>query len=209
MGLFDIFKKKKVSDTKEKNEIVKRNLAGVSDISFGAFGVFPKEKIDVDYIFSELEYQNVEKEEQERIALRIFNEWKSIIESNSQYIVNYFMSRPFDTFGMNECWDKWWIVEKNKDEEEIERLRSEIERQILDELNLYLDKQNILDIKNLYKKYLPYFDYDKFLNGIKIEYLHLLVDSFSVQLSDVEMDFFCAAYESFDKDLNGRDWHNY
>ena len=149
------------------------------------------------------------EEEQANVALKIFNDWKSIIESHSQYIINYFLSMAIINFGLLESWDEWWCLDKDLGEEELSKLREEKEKQFLSEVDLYLDKEGSNDIRNLYKKYLPYFDYDKFLSTIELEYLTIDVDRVSIQLSDNKMEFFCAAYINFDKDLNGYDWHNF
>lgn len=204
MGIFDLFKKKKVNKDKEVS-------IEVEYITLGQFGKFAKNKIEKNDIMKRLEYQKVEKELRVQKEVEIVKFWEKLIEENSQYIVNYFMSVPLREHAIEEWWIDWCFseAEKNLGEEKLEQLRSEKEKQLLSELDMYVDKQNVRDIRDLYKKYLPYFDYDKFMDSIKIEYINFDVDYCSIQLSDKNMEFFCAAYESFDRDLNGTDWHNF
>ena len=121
------------------------------------------------------------------------------------------MSIPLRYHAIEEWWDDWCFSEKEKSlgKLQIEQLRNERAKQLLSEIDLYLDKQFIRDIKDLYKKYLPYFDYESFMKSVKIEYMVFDENYFSIQLSDKKMEFFCSAYESFDKELIGTDWHNF
>ena len=187
MGFFDIFKKKEKVEEQKVQSVIEF-------VTIGDFGKFAKNKIETN---------NIAKEKV------LF--WENLIQSNSQYIVNYFMSMPLRHHAIEEWWDNWCFSEKEKSlgKLQIAQLRDEREKQLLSEIDLYLDKQNPIDIKELYKKYLPYFDYDGFMKSVKIEYMSFDDNYFSIQLSDRKMEFFCSAYESFDKDLKGTDWHNF
>jgi len=206
MGLFKIFKKRN-----KDIDIFKGLKKNISKISFGKLGKFSIEKINIDDIFNELKYKNIEKEKQYTIASKILNDWKNLIETHNQYIINYFMSIPFITNGFDENWDELCFLEKQKNlgEKELENLRKEYEENLQNEIEMYLNKQSTKDIRELYEKYFPLFDYDKFLNSIELEYLNFGINNFSIQLSDKENILFCAAYESFDKNLQGLDWHNF
>lgn len=187
MGFFDVFKKKKKVDEQKVQ-------SDIEFITIGDFGKFAKNKIETN---------NIAKEKV------LF--WEYLIQSNGQYIVNYFMSMPLRYHAIEEWWDDWCFSEKEKSlgKVHIAQLRNEREKQLLSEIDIYLNKQNPTDIKDLYKKYLPYFNYDGFIKSVKIEYMSFDDNYFSIQLSDKKMEFFCSAYESFNKDLNGTDWHNF
>lgn len=216
MCLFNIFKKNNKKNTtnvtnNNTNICVTENEESADFITFGQFGKFPKNKIDTSGIFEELDFQKVDKAEQVKKAAEIINFWENLIETNSQYLVNYFMSRPILTFDIEQWWDDWCFTneEKKLDEDKLEQLRRQRGAQLLSEIDLYLDKENLRDIRDLYEKYLPYFDYERFINSINIEYIYFDVEYFNIQLSDRKMDFFSSAYERFDKNLQGCDWHNF
>ena len=199
MGLFDIFKKKKKLEDK------------IDYITIGQFGRFPKNKIETKNIVSDLKFKNINNIEFSKGTEDVVNYWINLIKKNSQYIVNYFMSMPLRHHAFEEWWDDWCFSEEEKslDNDKLEKIREERKYQLMSEIDLYLDKQNTKDIRELYQKYLPYFDYDQFVSSIELEYINLTNEYLDIQLSDKKMEFFCAAYESFDKDLNGTDWHNF
>ena len=121
------------------------------------------------------------------------------------------MSYPLIGIELDECWDDWCFSEEQKklSEEELNVLREQKEKQIQTEIKKYLDKNNPKDIAELYKKFLPYLNYNDFIKTIKLEYLNLDVDKFTIQLSDENQDLLCAAYLVFDRNLKDYDWHNF
>ncbi len=182
----------------------------ITSISLGYFGEFNASKIGIKYLQEDC-VKSENKAENEQLLSTKFAELKTLIESHSQFIINYFMSMPLDLGEFDEMWDEWLFDEKQKglSEEELNKLRKDLGKKVLAEMPTYLEKETEKDIAELYKKYLPYFDYNKFVKTIELEYLNLEIDGFSVQLSDKNMELFCAAYESFDLNLNGYDWHNF
>lgn len=181
----------------------------VEDISLGYFGVFKKEKVKIKDLQEDCK-KSENPEDNQKLLQQSFLELKNLIEDNSQYIINYYMSRPFD-IGLDEEWDNWIFTKEQKKlpQEELAKLRDKIQIEIMEELNNYLDKGTTKDIKVLYGKYLPNFDYEQFVQTIELEYLTMSADGFTMQLSDKNMQFFCSAYDNFDKDLNDFDWHNF
>ena len=188
---------------KEQIRLEKEIKSHISDVDLGCFGKFSKEKIDISWLLC--------VEDNKDKVVEKFTNWKNIIENNSQYIINYFMTRPLMYFDFDETWDDWWLTDDQKmmEEEDLILLRENKQKKIQKELDKYLQKETILDIKEIYKKYLPKFDYNTFINSIKLEYLTIGEDDISLQLSDKEWIFFCAAYINFDKDLKDFDWHNF
>ena len=195
----------------QTNVVVDKVKKQMSDISLGTFGRFFKDNIDIENLVRGLNYKKVSIEQQPRIAIKIIESWKNLIESNSQYIINIFMSYPLIGIELDECWDDWCFSEEQKklSEEELNVLREQKEKQIQTEIKKYLDKNNPKDIAELYKKFLPYLNYNDFIKTIKLEYLNLDVDKFTIQLSDENQDLLCAAYLVFDRNLKDYDWHNF
>lgn len=204
----------KLKQRKEVKSIVstQKDLpnVNVTSISLGYLGNFDTKNIEVDYLLEDCA-KSENKAENEKLANEKFVEIKNLIENHSQYIINYFMSMPFAGNGIDENWDDAIFTKEQKSlgEEKLQLLRGDVEKKINDEIKPYLKKDTTLDIAELYKKYLPYFDYDAFIKTIELEYLHIESNGFSIQLSDKNMDLFCAAYESFDMELKGWDWHNF
>lgn len=206
-----------VAKLKQKSELKSTKIENsdlqqvkITTISLGYLGEFDTAKINTKYLQQNCE-KSKNKAENEQLFNVKFAELKTLIESHSQYIINHFMSMLLYLGEFDQMWDKWLFDEKQKglSEEELDKLRKEVGKKVLAEIPSYLEKETKKDIAELYKKYLPYFDYNKFVKTIELEYLNLEIDGFSVQLSDKNMELFCGAYESFDLNLNGYDWHNF
>ena len=206
MGFFDIFKRKtkKTEIKKETSQIL------TTEISLGILGKFKPSQIDTALIIEDLNYKKIEPSLQSQQAKSIAKNWKELIENNSQYIINYFLSHDIISYGLDENFDNWIFGENNDfSEAEKDKLREQYQTEINKQINVYLNKENPKDIKELYQKYFTHLNYDNFISTIKLEYLHMDSDSFSIQLSDKNFILFCSAYESFDNELNGLDWHNF
>ena len=206
MGFFDIFKRKN-----KKTEIkTKTSQTFINEINLGILGKFKSNQIDTALIIEDLNHKKIEPNLQSQQAKSIVKNWKELIENNSQYIINYFLSHDIINFGLDENFDNWIFGEDTDlDETEKDKLREQYQTEINEQINTYLNKENPKDIKELYQKYFKHLDYDKFISTIKLEYLHMDSDSFSIQLSDKNFILFCSAYESFDNELDGLDWHNF
>ena len=215
----------------QTNVVVDKVKKQMSDISLGTFGRFFKDNIDIENLVRGLNYKKVSIEQQPRIIIKVcvlvikisilmlFNADILLIFVRQdilfiipyQYIINIFMSYPLIGIELDECWDDWCFSEEQKklSEEELNVLREQKEKQIQTEIKKYLDKNNPKDIAELYKKFLPYLNYNDFIKTIKLEYLNLDVDKFTIQLSDENQDLLCAAYLVFDRNLKDYDWHNF
>lgn len=204
-------KNKNVIDQEHINTLVEKLKEQLTDIDFGEFGKFLKNDISIEDLIGELNWNGMDKSQQAQTAIKTIQKWKNLIESNSKYLTNLLMSYPLMGIELDEYWDDWCFSEEQKKlkEEELEVLRREREQQIQSELEKYSDKENPKDIVELYKKYLPYFNYNDFIKSIKLEFMCLGLDHFSIQFSDKNMDLFCAAYLSFDENLDDYDWHNF
>lgn len=198
-------------DEKHIKTLVAKLKKQMNEISLGVFGNFNKNNIGIEDLVIELNHRGVDKEEQFKIATQVIEKWKNLIESNSQYIVNLFMTYPITGIELDEYWDNWCFSEEEKklNEEKLNILREQKEKQIQSELAKYSDKENPKDIAELYRKHFPYFNYNDFIKSITLEYLHLDLDEFSIQLSDKNMDLLCVAYLVFNHDLKDYDWHNF
>ena len=110
----------------------------------------------------------------------------------------------------NQFWDNYLTNEDYSDDECAEIFSEIATKEFEQSLTKYLDIDTELDIGDVIKENFKFFDYDKFLSSIKIEYLYLTIDNeMSIQLSDKHQSAFVGAYEIFDEDLNGKDWHNF
>ena len=73
---------------KEFNNSVKQE---VKDIDLKPFNVVSKKDVHLDFMHDEYDFSTTQ-EEQKEYAINKYNEWKGVIENNSQYIVNCLVS---------------------------------------------------------------------------------------------------------------------
>ena len=209
-------KKKEILRKEEevnKNKILENKIKEqIQDFDFGVLGKIKKEIIDIDNIITEAKKQNNNISEQVKFAINKINEWKDIIEKHHQYIINYFMSMVLietaDTD--NPFWD-YYITDKNiyNNEKCLQIFREKYTEEFEKELNKYEVKENPKNIDEIFKNHFSFFDYDEYIKDVHIRYLTLNINTFSIQINDLYSTCLCEAYEEFDKDLNGLDWHNF
>lgn len=205
-------KKQLIEDEKAKiNEFANKIRENIDDIDFGVLGKISKNKIDIDDIIEKTTELDVDMSQKVNFAVNIIKEWKYIIEKYSQYIINYFMGFVLieTNDSDNPFWEHYLTDENEYDNEKcLEIFRKVYTKEFEKETDKYYTKENTLDIKNLFKKHFPFFDYDKFMQNVRVT-IALYKDWFIVDMNDKYQSCLCGAYEQFDKDLNGHDWHNF
>lgn len=140
-----------------------------------------------------------------------FNKWKNIIEGNSQHIINCFLSNILTNVYQNrdtKYWDRYTNIHDKDD-----KRRDMLVHNLKKEIPIYRDIKNKKNIKDLFIKYLPKFNYQQLLNSIELECLTLEENGFGLQLSDnlgPIGEFFCSACLYFSGNtLTPEDWHNF
>lgn len=183
-------------------------------VKLGNLGVFSTEKdsLGFGYLLARALERHDEVDAQISFVLETVEVWRKQIESHSQYIINYFMFNAIENTHDTDTgfWLDWNIDEKKYPNEKcLEIFHQKYDNIIKNEISEYLAKDTTKDIKELFQKHFPFFAYDEFTAGIMLENLSYDLDTFSIQISDKTSSVFCGAYEQFNSDLEGIDWHNF
>lgn len=197
-----VFNKRKALEKTIKDKI--------SDVDFGSLGKISKENIDIDFLLDKVDFNSDYSTQIDSIIAKC-NDWKVIIEKNNQYIINYFMDMVLieTDYSNNPFWENYLTDEtKYNNEKCLEIFRKTYTKQFEKEIDKYCTKQDTKDIGQLFKKHFKFFDYDKFIQNIKV-ILFLDDDKFCIDMTDKYESCLCGAYEEFDENLKGYEWHNF
>ena len=193
-----------------------RVLEKFGNFDFGKLGIVGKnEELSIDFDIADLNEKlktNLTDEEAVQKTCEMLQCWQEKVLKYNNYFVNYFLYQLLMESSNNT--NPFWLgyeVDKKDDEEKYTDIFSEIVTDdFLKTLKPYLQVDTNLDMGEVFKQNFKFFDYDKFMHSIEIEYVCLTIDNeLTIQLSDQNNSAFCSAYERFDENLNGKDWHNF
>ncbi len=182
------------------------------------------ECLDKSYTYEELAscMEGVERngEEYARVLTDFYNRIEQKMIANQKLINNHILINVFEN--MCACGNCFWdnedtLTEKYKEAElsEDKVYTDEVSEAISELFDAYYDTPNDgsvnkPDVEKILRKKLPMFDFDELIATIEPEYCALDVSSVSFQSSDGwDQSIMCAAYDEFDENLVGRDWHNF
>ncbi len=208
--------KQKQEAQKSKTQILGTLLRPhLQDIKLGYFGTFPKDKIGFGYILEDAIEHSSDTAAQVNFVMEKVKVWELLVANHVQYIINYFMAKAIEnTYATDTGFWETYLKDGTElsNEKCLAIFHEKYDEIVKNELNAYLTKDTTKDMKELFQKHFPFFDYDNFIAGIKLEqfiYGTHGTECFAIQLSDKNFSVFCSASEEFDKDLEGREWHNF
>lgn len=222
MGFFNLFRKKK-----EKKSISEE--AGITDeeltqkirekfdiIDFGILGTISSDKFNVYFSLDDLNYElNCSFDEQQAVDYVIskLQWWQKTINEHKYFFANYFLHCMilFTAGTDSHFWEGYIIDENQYDDAKCSQIFDSIMTPEFEEsLEIYTNKDTKLYLGDLIKEEFAFFDFDKFMKGIKLEYITFaLRNELAIQLSDEKYSAFCGAYENFSENLEGLDYHNF
>lgn len=203
----DKIKKEKVQIS-ELEKIIRNKIKELPDLDFAEWGKFDKNKIEFDGIIDYVKTITDNFERQVELAFKLYNKRYMLVQNHVRYLINYFVSSGVGFFEDVPFWKNYNTNPKiYTDEKCFEILKKD--KLYGKDFNLYYEKDTTKNIVEYLNKKIPFFDAEKYVKEIKIEYITFNEKSFSIQISDKYSDCLCGAYEEFDDNLEGLDWHNF
>lgn len=190
-------------------KLVKEKIKTLPNLNFGVWGSFNVNKIDVEGVIKYAEKQNVDINKQLEFVMQTVNKWCELINQNIQYFINYFVSSGVTWFDDYPFWKNYNTNPKQYTDEKCFEILKNISLCDEKDFEPYLEINTTKNIVDYLKNKIPFFNIEKYINEIKVEFVTFNKDSFSIQVSDINSSCLCGAYEEFDEELKGLDFHNF
>ena len=203
----DKIKKEKIQISKLE-KTVRIMIKELPDLDFAEWGKFDKNKIQIDPLIDYVKTITDNFERQVELVFKLFNKRYMLIQKHVRYLINYFVYSGIGYFEDVHFWKNYNTNPKIYTDEKCFEILNK-EKLYGKDFNLYLKKDTTKSIVEYLNNKIPFFDAEKYVKEIKIEYIYFNEETFSIQISDKYLDCLCGAYEEFNDDLEGLDFHNF